>query len=822
MWTGRKTAVVELNHSVTTLLPLDRDRRYDTALRIDGLSVPCQRFASPLGDELWREIVETIRECTDARSKKLRRRAEEVADAGNRLFHALCDLSPLLAHFLAEDGARRLVIATSRAEIQALPWEALTDDSLKSLALTDLSIVRCGRSFDADPLKAGPLLRIVSTFGPDTNRDVLAAVKSVGISNLDGRPVGIEITDDESSEVVNLVAHGDPDFGETLLADGTTVDAKQLADRFRDRTMVLMWSCYSAMVHSWGESPAMGLHAAGNIFVLGFAAPLHMDESAAVAQKFFQAVFGPAGSQDPETEIAAVRRSQFEGDFEFCDWASMVLWLRRPLDFSDLPLGRLRLPAAHWTNEEVDAVPRELRDAVDKDAALGDLRVLAPIRVPRQLPSSLMREWRGAVVHLVGHEGLRDAGLFKALGVTTSDIRKPHLADQFLSLLDALSTFRYAFLLWTDASEADALLVRTLERIPRNVAIVMASPYEISSQWFANDPNGTREGRQPFPEGESGFVRRVMSDRFREALATGPSGEGSVNAEFWNCRYFAAIKTDNWTEARNVITRLTTIEPLEADLLRGNLTSRTESRKTARELYQSVLERARDGLKFRELARAQQELGWVAQEMGDRGLAEQMYRSAIDILQTRVPDDDRDDSRWASALGRALRDYADLLADDSREEALPLLKRATAIHAMEGRVTQVAYCLVTRSKLMLRLERFDAAELHAQQAAIIFHQNGNDDGWVSAVTLAARAACARNRYAEARAILNRAIARLGNKDKPALVGRLELEAAEAALAAGDLGQAHDLAKNAVARLPMDLQRERAAAQKLQQFAETLK
>jgi hypothetical protein len=63
--------------------------------------------------------------------------------------------------------------------------------------------------------------------------------------------------------------------------------------------------------------------------------------------------------------------------------------------------------------------------------------------------------------------------------------------------------------------------------------------------------------------------------------------------------------------------------------------------------------------------------------------------------------------------------------------------------------------------------------------------------------------------------------RLGVQGKPALIGKLSLEAAGVALAAGELGHAHELAKDALNRLPVALQRERAAARKLQQFVETL-
>jgi hypothetical protein len=48
-----------------------------------------------------------------------------------------------------------------------------------------------------------------------------------------------------------------------------------------------------------------------------------------------------------------------------------------------------------------------------------------------------------------------------------------------------------------------------------------------------------------------------------------------------------------------------------------------------------------------------------------------------------------------------------------------------------------------------------------------------------------------------------------------------LEAAGAALVAGNVGRAHKLAKDAFNRLPVALQHERATARKLQQFAETL-
>jgi hypothetical protein len=232
-----------------------------------------------------------------------------------------------------------------------------------------------------------------------------------------------------------------------------------------------------------------------------------------------------------------------------------------------------------------------------------------------------------------------------------------------------------------------------------------------------------------------------------------------------------------------------------------------------------VLKDAHTDHSLREKARAQQELAYVANEMGDRGLADQMFRNAIATLEGIEPE--QGDSRWHSALARALRDYADLLADQGRAEALPLLRRATAIHAFERRITQVAYCFLSRSKLMLRLGQFESATADAEQAAIVFSQAENADGWVAAITVAARASSARNCHDQARAVLNLAASHHSIQAKPALIGKLMLEAAGAALVAGNVDRAHKLAKDALNRLPVALQRERSTARKLQQFAETL-
>ena len=307
---ARLTAIVRLTYAATEEMSLDREREYDTLVEVGGKVVPSNRFKSPIGDERWRETVRTIRTSTENRDRDRGPQAGLVAGVGHDLFLALAGLAPELADFLVAKTRRRLVIMSMRPEIHALPWEALSDRRLESVAVSDLSIVRCTQVFEPKPYPSPPLVRICSKFGPDTNDDVLRSARSVRVSNVSGRPVGVEITAQASdAEIVNLVAHGsekDEHRAQTLVDQDRSLSPEQLAAQYQERLMVLMWSCFSAMVHSWGASPTLALHAAGNVFVLGFVAPLSLKASADIAKKFYDSVFGAAGSQDPERAITEI------------------------------------------------------------------------------------------------------------------------------------------------------------------------------------------------------------------------------------------------------------------------------------------------------------------------------------------------------------------------------------------------------------------------------------------------------------------------------------------------------------------------------------
>jgi tetratricopeptide (TPR) repeat protein len=812
--TARQTAIVRFSYPGALkpgeVLSLDAERRYDVTLTLDGVVLPALRFAPPLGDEEWRDVVDAIRTCTARDGVKddgkiprsLDRRAQEVRGAGRKLYRALADLNATLRSFLTLQTPRRLVIESDRAEIHALPWEALTDESWETTAAGGLSIVRCISAFNSIPHSAPSLLRVFAVAGPDVNRDTINALKSVEARTEAGRRVGIEIVtgDDPDAKVVHVVAHGSEHDGTIDLGPKDRISPEQLGRRFKNRLMVLLWSCFSGMVHSWDSSPAMGLHRSRNSFVLGFTAPLDFSSSKEIATEFYNNVFGAQGHQDPEAAIAAIRKSRFKGEktFAFCDWASLTVWMQQPIDLTALPLGRLRIPDGNWNDRQLTENDELLRGYLQNDAALGDVSVLRSETVSPPLPRALVESWTGPVVHLHGPNALEQSSVFTQLAIDVS--KCVHRADRFRVLLDKLTSYRFALLMWTDVGSNEVLLVHTLAPLPSNVALVLISPFTLSEAWPGCAIDGTTQGpeEQPPKTGVKAFLYLAGRDRFADALRL--PRENTDDVEYWSSRYVACVKERDKNEAQACIDRIASIDRIEADLLRANLLTRDQKHLEAREIFLRTADRAREQERWRELARIQQEQAFLADKMGDRGLAEQLFESAIELLERPG----ERDSRWTSAIGRALRDYADLLASSGREEALPLLARATAIHALEGRITQVAYCRVTLSNLLCRLRRYDEADACAQEAAIVFDRAGNPNGWVDAVSLIATIATERNRSIQALSVLEAAITQRQAKAKRlsrGLNGRILLQMADIAWTSGRLAQGLAYARLAQRLLP---------------------
>jgi tetratricopeptide (TPR) repeat protein len=791
-------------------LGLDDNRRYEVAASIDRDTITAREFSSPFGDERWREIITALRKCASERSaapsgdeteqnaarRRNRRDAEDVEEAGRALYKAIAGLAPALHAFLEESTPRRLVIESKRPEIHALPWEALTNDRREHVSRTDLSVVRCQNAFNPIPQPSPSLMHVIAISGPAVPERTMYAVRSIGVSDEADRHIGVELVDKDEppAQLVHLVAHGDPYDATVAMTEGAHLLPAQLAEKFHDRLMVLLWSCYSAKGLQTDDSPVMRLQRAKNQFVLGFVAPLHFDAGVAIATDFYDQVFGQ-GQQDPESAITGIRRQLRERSFEFCDWASMTLWLDRPVDLSRLPLGRVRLPEADWSDRSIDAIDRAIRDEFER-AALGRARLISKASIAKPLPRDLVRHWAGPVVHLDGPQALRSDDIFKALGLDPRRDTHPHDADLFLLLLDHLATYRFALILWTGVGEGHALLVNTLDRIPTNVGLVLVSRGDLDDLWpgRADGESSMRSATAPVLIGREGFLYLVKKERFDAALKI-PGTEQCNDPEYWNARYVAGIKTSNRVIAVEAVERLKSVDTFESNLLQGNLYMRDGNQIAALDSYQRAADIALAAERWRDFARVRLEISYLLEEMGDRGFAEQMYRAAVEQLNETPPD--QRNSLWTSALARASRDYAHLLAKAGNPDALPLVRRATAIHALEGRRTQAAYCFVTRGELACNLGKYDQAEDCARQAATVFDAAGNRDGWLNAVRLLAETAHRRGRFDQALEILHRAAAW---PLKPGAIGLLLLDIADICWAAGRIDEAAAHARGAAALL----------------------
>ena len=193
--------------------------------------------------------------------------------------------------------------------------------------------------------------------------------------------------------------------------------------------------------------------------------------------------------------------------------------------------------------------------------------------------------------------------------------------------------------------------------------------------------------------------------------------------------YWSFIRLHDDAKAEACLSALDRLSPSEAALLRGNLAARRGKIDEAKRLLGEARRLAAGNAS--DEGRALLELANLARKRSDAG-AEPLYRDALAHLEQGSATDDR---RWRSALGRALRDYADLLCGDDRRlgEADALLQRALINHALDNRMSQVATGLQTRGKLARARGHFREAEDAIGSAAILQARFGNDRGWYRAM-----------------------------------------------------------------------------------------
>jgi hypothetical protein len=735
MSTPRSTAVVEFNlpsNAMAESLPLTSEREFGICLHIDGQERPAGLFRSPINDAQWRDFSRWLAKCNSERDPNNYQQAQAIRNCGRDLYRTLAALSTDLAGFLAQTGTpRRLVIQTTRPELHQLPWAALYDSDLSLLAAGDLSIVQTwGAVYDSDgrlleaggfhldaPLSFSSTVNLVPKFGADTQKSTFGALASLPpeITRIPTGPLDILHLEQHGNDVLNQV--------------GDTV-AMKLADNYPNAGMALLWSCFSSSPNSWGESPALALHRKNAALVLSFQAELNVADAKSIAQDFYAEVFGPAATRDPETALVRIRAARFDKEFAFANWASMTVFLSRPLDLTALPLNGPRVPPTLWTIPDapaVDPIPwQPIKDAVNSlqpgSRTAVDATALDPID---RLPLTAFADWRGNVIRLDGDDNpLRDETL-TSLNIPLKEAKGSSPADRLIWFFDRIAHFGAPLIVWTNAQPRHLDFLQTIAPNSTLTFLLLYGPSPaptVASLVDANDFNAAVTLFESAPPNDP------------EALA---------DARYF--AYFAYCRSGHPAGAEALLVALET--GFEFQLLAGNFVSRykrapgdsaviaseLQQRHCEEDFYRRAIDAAAGDTLLRDRGRARHELAFCMQAQGRTATAEVFYRMALQDLD-RSP---LRDARRDYALAACLRDWADLLADDaSREaEAGNLLHRALALHTYRDRRQQIAYSLVTRARIALTSCRLKAAIDDSIDAANSFESCSNWWGWMQAFSI---------------------------------------------------------------------------------------
>jgi tetratricopeptide (TPR) repeat protein len=828
----RKTAIVQielLSGATEGSLPLATERAFGVILLVDGVSYPSQSFSSPINDEQWRLFLEKLRDCNKNRSPAGTRDAVGIRALAHQLYTSLAGLNPVMRDFLGLAGTpRRLVIQTTRPELHLLPWAALVDDNGAFLADGDLSVVQSWSGFTGVPVTTADKLKLVSVVGPGTNQvtqPVLASLPKE-ILQEDGSYAFQNQTPQPGRDILHLEAHGDAVTNQTGAMYAATLGAN-----YGDVKLALLWSCSSGSANSWGESPALNLHRSGAKVVLSFLAELHNQDAASIAQGFYNEVFGPAASRDPETALVRMRCVKFKTEFAYANWASMTVYMRSPLDLSALPLNGPRVPAGMWSDDPlptaVEAAPAEKAaessgssaaldaaltpgaavDAIsaleDQDnqietdlteATASDLTLAEPVTatagtqtaetataaaaqttvvdtaglwkrlatavsklqpgtvnefpgvgvdnaaafndaaVPPvdKLPEWVFKPWRGNVIRIDGGvKPLSDEAIAE-LNVDRKGFPPGESAEKLVWFFNQIAHYGSPLIVWTNARHRHLHYLKTIAPSSNLTFLLMYGPPQPATIQELVDANRLEEAKTA-----------------AMALPPGSSDE-ELSAAYFACmrlekpdlamEFIKRIHEDQGDKGEltlliaNYISRQHTIPNPRPDWLLqhpdGKLSSLLQQH-VQEDCYRRVI--ADPDSTLREVGRAKHELGYLLQGMGKTGVAEMLYAQALADLEA-TPQEIHD-SRWHTAIGNLMRDWADLLSrrPDQLDRAQELLRRAMAIHSFHGRELQIAYTLDTAARIALTGQRYNEAIEHAMETANQFEKFENWRGWGEAM-----------------------------------------------------------------------------------------
>ncbi len=787
MHSYRKTALIRLvlfSEATEGSLPLATEREFAVTLSIDGVNFSAQNFKSPINDEQWRQFYARLRGCNVNHSPSGARDAAAIRSLCRQLYQSLIAVSPALRDFLRGCDPRRLVIETTRPELHLLPWAAMVDDSGTFLASTDLSVVQCLSDFDTMAATTGSTLQLMSVSGQDTKQVTVEPVMHLPpeITVIDGAQAFVARTPVRNVDILNLEAHGNAVTNEI---EG--VSANEFAETFASVKIALLWSCSSGAVNSWGESPALCLHRSGAEFVVSFLAELHDLDAKSISTQFYRDVFGPAASRDPETALVQIRAGKYQNIDEFpnANWASMTMYMRAPLDLSALPLNGPRVPQAAWSGEQVgpsgvdpcacaepgtvaaalspspspsaaDPAPAitppplptpdntpptagqlwaDLADLVSKLQAgtLNEFRGFdqLPGNTTALLPKEAFKAWRGNVIRIDGDGDAFWLDMLAELHVSSDDMPATDQADRLVWFFGKIERYGSPLVVWTNAADRH---MNFLQNIAPSSTLTFLLIYG--------------------PEPTETLIDLVSQDRLKQAQAACAGISDDAGDDMLSAAYFAFARSEDIETAKGYLRRIN--YQAELLLLVANFISRRgvipnpkpdwmihhpegtltnlQQQHCQEDCFRKVMSPDTQALR-RELGRAKHELGYMLQTLGKASVAEMLYGQALADLEGCPPE--QHDYRWHDALGKVLRDWADLLSQTPGrlDKAKALLARAMAIHSFHGRRLQIAYCLDTSARIALTAGHYSSAIENAVDSANLFEVLNNWRGWGEAMKI---------------------------------------------------------------------------------------
>lgn len=699
----RKTAIVQFelfSGATEGSLPLATERDFGVILSVEGVTFPAQNFRSPINDEQWRQFDSKLRECNDTHNSTMYRNAASIRSLAHQLYQSLVSVSPALREFLGRAGEpRRLVIQTRRPELHLLPWGALIDDTGAFLAAGDLSVVQSSDQFSAIEATTGNKLRLMKVLGSDTNQ--------VTASSLNDLPNEIDVTDgsedwEARTHVDNIDILHLEEHGSAVTNEIGGVSDNALATTFAKVPIALLWSCCSGAANSWGESPALCLHRQGAGFVLSFLAELHNLDAQSISTAFYQEVFGPAASRDPETALVRIRANKFANEFAFANWASMTVYMRAPVDMSALPLNGPRVPQAQWTNDEAadakdactcaatapDAIAAGTLDAsltaaqsatpassapaspeaVTKPTpedlwaglatALGQLQPGTlnefhgfenlPIETTAKLPTSVFKAWRGNVIRLDSRmEQHTDATQRREEPLSADVIQELNIDPSGMPKTDAAERLLWFF---EKIERYGSPLIVWTNAAPRHMGFlrnVETSPTLTFLLIY---------GPQPAPT----LIDLVNENQIKAAQEACKSLPDPCGDDLLSAAYWAFARSDDAEDSVRYLRRIS--NQAEMLLLVANFISRhgvipdprphwmldhpdkltsLQQQHCQEDCFRKAISEPGTEAPLRESGRAKHEFGYLMQSVGKTGVAEMLYGQALTDLENFPEDQQR-------------------------------------------------------------------------------------------------------------------------------------------------------------------------------------